>query len=321
MFSVILLITIVKTGKQSNRSARKNCEQQQQLCIVLVLTGTILAICLAFFIRSTADPLAEQQCLWTAFNNSFVLWDLTIFSHVLRGKRLISWRFLPIFGSCLDHLYRFVFNHKNCIRPTLVAYIQKRYRSVILLSSSHLTPSIDESTGDSRKPVMVTDYNHTKGGVDLMDECVETFTCRRKTTRRPLLLYYNLLDVAVNKVFISAHEKVGRGDRADFIRALSMQMATPSRLQQSRVSSNSKRCIRDLLHLSSIPLGSSSPSRNPGHCHLCRKSSRSSATPVSCVAAIKTHTQVEKLICYNKLFVKKVTVFSVWYSLIESFFF
>ena len=71
--------------------------------------------------------------------------------------------------------------HENGI--TLVAYTPRWYRSVILLSSSHPTLSIDDSIEDSRTPAMVTDYNRTKGGVDLMDECVETFTCRRKTAR------------------------------------------------------------------------------------------------------------------------------------------
>ena len=221
----------------------------------------------------------------------FVLHFLSSFQSIIFGS------LLRIFGSVtLNFLYRFVFNHENCI--TLVAYIPRRYRSVILLSSSHPTPSIDDSTEDSRKPAMVTDYNRTKGEVDLMDECVETFTCRRKTTRWPLLLYFNLLDVAANNAFLLMMRNGYSGDRAAFIRALTMQLATPNmlrRLELQRVSSSSKRCIRSLLNLSTVPSSTpSAPSRNPGYCHMCRKSSRSKCD-ICGQFCCKPHAHVEKI--------------------------
>lgn len=149
---------------------------------------------------------------------------------------------------------------------------------MILLSSSHCSASIDELTGDQRKPVMITDYNRSKGGVDTLDENVETFSCRRKTCRWPLLLFYNLLDVAAYNAYVVMLKNGYRGSRSDFLRHLTLQMARPMmlfRAQQQRVSSNSKTCIRAVCNLvPEMPTASSSVTSNPGHCKLCRKSTR-----------------------------------------------
>ena len=41
-----------------------------------------------------------------------------------------------------------------------------------------------------------------KGGVDMFDENLEEFSCRRKTVRWPLLFFYNMLDAAANNSYI-----------------------------------------------------------------------------------------------------------------------
>ena len=46
------------------------------------------------------------------------------------------------------------------------------------------------------KPELIIDYNFGKKDVDQFDENIEEFTYRRKTVRRPLLIFYNMLDVA-----------------------------------------------------------------------------------------------------------------------------
>lgn len=50
---------------------------------------------------------------------------------------------------------------------TLLSYAPKKNKAVILISSCHHAQSIDEKT---KKPTMITDYNHTKGGVDEIDK-------------------------------------------------------------------------------------------------------------------------------------------------------
>lgn len=194
--------------------------------------------------------------------------------------------------------FRFVFNHEHCI--SMVVYIPKRYRSVILLSSSHFTKEIDSDTGDAKKPAMIMDYNATKGGVDTMDENVENFTCRRKTCRWPLLLFYNLLDVSGLNAFILMKKCGYMKSRAEFIRELSLSMATPhmlSRSGQQRVPYNNKCCIRQVLGLELVGAAASASGNvnTPRRCRICKKSSRSSCDVC------------HRPVCKSHYFVTKVT--------------
>ena len=61
---------------------------------------------------------------------------------------------------------------------TLVSYVPKPNKAVVLISSEHHTDSIVESS-DS-KPEIILFYNATKGSVDAFDQQVEKYTCRRK---------------------------------------------------------------------------------------------------------------------------------------------
>lgn len=56
----------------------------------------------------------------------------------------------------------------------MVSYCQKN-RSVLLLSSMHYDNAIDEETGDDHKSVIITDYNHTKIGVDLVNQLYHNY--------------------------------------------------------------------------------------------------------------------------------------------------
>jgi hypothetical protein len=65
-----------------------------------------------------------------------------------------------------------------------------------------------------KRPVMITDYNCRKSGVDQMDENVAEFTCLRKTARWPLVIFSNILDVAVNNSFaISSVKDIAKQER------------------------------------------------------------------------------------------------------------
>ncbi|KAJ8938411.1 hypothetical protein NQ318_011994 [Aromia moschata] len=52
---------------------------------------------------------------------------------------------------------------------TIVSYIPKKGKNVILVSSFHHHDDIDPDSGDLNKPVIITKYNETKGGVDVVD--------------------------------------------------------------------------------------------------------------------------------------------------------
>ena len=94
---------------------------------------------------------------------------------------------------------KFLFNHVNSIR--LVAYQAKKNKNpFMLLGSSHADNLI--ATNETKKPVMILDYNKRKRGVDMFNENLEKFLCQRKTVRWPLLSFYNIIDAAANNAYI-----------------------------------------------------------------------------------------------------------------------
>ena len=96
----------------------------------------------------------------------------------------------------------FAFDLENKI--VLISYLAKKSKNVVILSSSHSGRNVQND--ELRKPLAILDYNRSKGGVDTMDENVEEFTVRRKTVRWPLLLFYNIIDVAINNAFIMSRK-------------------------------------------------------------------------------------------------------------------
>ncbi|CAF4780839.1 unnamed protein product [Rotaria sp. Silwood2] len=82
----------------------------------------------------------------------------------------------------------------------LVSYVPKKRHAVILLSSFHHDVSIDFER--KKKPEIILYYNETKGGVDRMDQMVETYSCKRKIKRWPMTFFFNIVDVGTIAAFI-----------------------------------------------------------------------------------------------------------------------
>ena len=67
---------------------------------------------------------------------------------------------------------------------------------------------------------MILDYNFGKKGVDQFDQNIEEYACRRKTVRWPLLVFYNLLDVAAYNGFIMLKNSGYQFDRKSYLKKL-----------------------------------------------------------------------------------------------------
>ncbi|XP_036945365.1 piggyBac transposable element-derived protein 1-like [Acanthopagrus latus] len=83
---------------------------------------------------------------------------------------------------------------------TAVSYILLRGRNVLLLSTKHREPAVIQ--GDKQKPQIIVTYNCCKGGVDNLDKVVSTYSCRRRTRRWPLVLFFNCIDVSAFNAFV-----------------------------------------------------------------------------------------------------------------------
>ena len=58
---------------------------------------------------------------------------------------------------------------------SLVSYLPKKNKNVILMSAVHKDAAVSES--EQRKPQTVLDYNRNKGGVDCLDKVTYIFIC------------------------------------------------------------------------------------------------------------------------------------------------
>ncbi|KAJ8898410.1 hypothetical protein PR048_003770 [Dryococelus australis] len=100
--------------------------------------------------------------------------DITIVGTVRKNKREIPTGFITTTQRA-DCSSIFVFREDR----TLVSYAPTNKKNVLLISTMHHDAAIDNHTGNWNKPEIVTFYNSTKGGVDVMDKLCATYNTIR----------------------------------------------------------------------------------------------------------------------------------------------
>ncbi|XP_039967527.1 uncharacterized protein LOC120779395, partial [Bactrocera tryoni] len=111
-------------------------------------------------------------------------------------------------------------------------------------SSIQPQPVRFQTFGPKKKPLLILDYNKTKGGVDSMDMCLSEYSTKRRTNRWPLAFFYNIADVAAFAAYIiyvdnNTHLKSYTSRRRMFLHQLSEQLCKPEikrRANNSRIS-------------------------------------------------------------------------------------
>lgn len=106
---------------------------------------------------------------------------------------------------------------------TLLSYVPKPNKAVVLLSSMHHSPFFDEQV---QKPEIISFYNTTKSGIDTLDMKCSNYSANRKTRRWPLAVFYHMIAMACSNAHIlhsmySGNEKMLR---YDFNRAVAMSL-------------------------------------------------------------------------------------------------
>lgn len=136
---------------------------------------------------------------------------------------------------------REAFSSKFAFTPTttLVSYLPKRNKNVVLLSTLHKTAEISDR--EDRKPAIILDYNHNKGGVDNLDKVIGTYSCRRMTARWPLVIFHNIIDVSSYNAFV-IWNKINptwmpdkRNKRRVFLEQLGKALVTPHIQRRERL--------------------------------------------------------------------------------------
>uniref|UniRef100_A0A671U995 PiggyBac transposable element-derived protein domain-containing protein n=1 Tax=Sparus aurata TaxID=8175 RepID=A0A671U995_SPAAU len=140
---------------------------------------------------------------------------------------------------------------------TLVSYMAKKNKNVMLMSTLHTEAPDDDAAGRRKdgKPAIVLDYNSNKGGVDNLDKVIGTYSCRRMTARWPLVIFHNIIDVSSYNAFVLWREinpgwlPGKRNKRRLFLEQLGKALVTPliqkrERLPRTAASASVVRAVQ-----------------------------------------------------------------------------
>lgn len=208
--------------------------------------------------------------------------QLTLVGTLRKNKKEIP----PIFIDTKDKAPGAVtFGFKNDF--TLVSYVPKKSKVVVLLSSMHYDASVD-SDADSNtygKPEIILFYNSSKGGVDTVDKYISHYSAARTTNRWSMVVFYALLNVGGLNSFIVFKKNTGNEvmKRRVFLRELSRELCKEqmlSRLDILSIPTQVKRRLREILHVEDQPeRGPAEDGATSGRCFSCdRKKNRLSKT-------------------------------------------
>jgi len=175
------------TGRPPGQDRQRNIGMNVVLQLMQPLFGPSRNVTVDNFF--TSFPLAKQLGAE----------NITLIGTLRKNKPEIPVEFLsnknrPV-GSTM-----FAFNDNL----TVVSYVPKVNKAVLLLSSKHHDRKVDSSNG---KPHIILDYNKTKGAVDTVDQMRHKYSVRRGTKRWPLCVFYNMLDIAALNALVIWKEK------------------------------------------------------------------------------------------------------------------
>lgn len=154
------------------------------------------------------------------FENMLIEHGLTMTGTLRKNKREIPPDFL--IGK-KEGESKFVFDHNK----TLVSFTPKQKKVVLLLSTMHYSDDVDDTT---KKPIIVLDYNGTKGGTDTFDKLCHTFTTAHTTRRWPMRVCCGMLDHAgINAMVLYNFSSTNNPKlvRREFLNTLAFQLIEP----------------------------------------------------------------------------------------------
>jgi len=140
---------------------------------------------------------------------------------------------------------------------TIVSYVPKKNKNVLMLSTMHKQGDIDVESGEQRKPEVITFYNFTKGGVDVVDKLKAEYSVARISCRWPLTIYFALMNIAgINSQIIYKANTDTTISRRQFLKSLGQELCKPfmvQRLNSKNLSFDHRRQINRFTSQISTP--------------------------------------------------------------------
>lgn len=201
------------------------------------------------------------------------------FEHLLKNHKLTAVGTMKSNKACIPEkfkknreVYSSLFGFQKKI--TLVSYIPKPRKNVFMLSSLHHDMEIDQDTDEKQKPVIITFYNKTKGGVDTVDKLIQSYDVTRNSRRWPLTLFFWMLNTAgINsKIIQMLNCPENKHSRRTFIKNLGLALIEPhlqSRKNNDRLSIDLRKRIGSHLGTQDDPPLKKSTSGIKRRCYMC----------------------------------------------------
>ncbi|KAH9628777.1 hypothetical protein HF086_017711 [Spodoptera exigua] len=125
-----------------------------------------------------------------------------------------------------------------------------------MMSSLHHDDEVDPESGDQRKPSIITFYNSTKSGVDVVDKLARTYDVTRNCKRWPLTVFFSMLNHAGINAFIvymlnNSIERKKTNLRKNFIKQLGLSLLEDhirKRKDNPHIPRNIRRRVHEMLH-------------------------------------------------------------------------
>lgn len=154
---------------------------------------------------------------------------------------------------------------------TLVSYIPKKNKNVLLVSSVHHDDKIDSASG---KPEIILDYNQTKGGVDTVDRLCSNYDVARNTRRWPMVIFYSILNVAAINSFVVYNSNTPNNNctRRKFLRNLAFDLIEPHlrvRAQKENLPRTLKNRLREICNIPIVAAENQRREGETGRCSTC----------------------------------------------------
>ena len=187
---------------------------------------------------------------------------------------------------------------------TLVSYTPKsknKKKNVVLFSSMHHDKKIDETTGEERKPDIITFHNSTKGGVDVVDMMMDEYSVFRNSRRWPLTVFFALLNISsVNSYVLYAHNPQNKLKRRKFIKSISLALLQDHqkrRLQNERLPKTLRTAVARFVSKPSemTPITSQPSQTKAKRCEICPRSKDRKVKSVCCTCKKHVCSQHSKM--------------------------
>lgn len=238
--------TQIYCGKAPNTKPEKNQGQRVLLEMTEGLHGRLVC---ADNLFSTYEGVKELQRR-----------KLNYLGTVRKNKTFVPPSLLDMKKKPVGHS-QFLFDNKNQL--SMVSYVPKKNRCVLLISSAHMNYNV--SMAENKKPQMILDYNEYKCGVDLADQMISTYTCARRHKRWPCAIFDYIINTSALNGYI-IHSEINPNwctnpstARKKYLKELGLMLVKTCQLQRATLprNPNSARFLKRTQQ-AAVPLKASS---------------------------------------------------------------